>query len=102
MPQVQHSESGDGMFRFLFNRRGGNQPVAESQRQSFDRLVSELNSLIDDLPDKPRVTVDPATGHILPEPPEQFPDEALALPAPSQDTPAPKPGTEDRSEAVAA
>lgn len=69
------------MLKFLFRSRQVEAKI-ETQRDRFARLVEELNAAIDALPDKPRVTVDPATGHILPETPEQFPDEALALPKP--------------------
>ncbi|MEJ6395390.1 hypothetical protein V8J82_19170 [Gymnodinialimonas sp. 2305UL16-5] len=73
------------MFKFLF---GGTKKAPgvtiETDRDRFARLVSELNGMIDGLVHKPRVTLDPATGHILPETPEQFADEALALPAPEE------------------
>ena len=77
------------MFKFLFRKSKTDTPevVIETDRESFDRLVSELNAMIDTLADKPRVTIDPATGHILPEMPETFPDEALALPAPEVESP---------------
>lgn len=70
------------MFKFLFKGRG-EAAVVETKRQSFERLVSELNTAIDELADKPKVTLDPATGHVAFELPEQMPDEALALPAPT-------------------
>ncbi|RMA41864.1 hypothetical protein [Rhodophyticola porphyridii] len=72
------------MLKFLFGGRKKPEVKIETQRESFVRLVTELNEAIDALPDKPRVTIDPASGHILPEPPEHFPDEALALPAPGE------------------
>ena len=72
------------MFKFLF--RGRNKAVVvETQRQSFERIVSDLNDAIDGLPIKPRVTLDPATGHVELHLPEQMPDEALALPAPQEE-----------------
>ncbi|MEP3347802.1 MAG: hypothetical protein ABJN34_02220 [Litoreibacter sp.] len=71
------------MFKFLFRGRGKD-AVVETQRQSFERIVSELNAAIDGLPVKPRVTLDPATGHVGLQLPEQMPDEALALPAPEE------------------
>ncbi|GAA3867477.1 hypothetical protein [Celeribacter arenosi] len=72
------------MFKFLRFGRGHKAEVAiESQRQTFERLVSELNEALDTLPDKPAVTIDPATGHVAFDLPEHFPDEALALPAPT-------------------
>ncbi len=71
------------MFKFLFGGKKNTPEVTiESDRDRFARLTRELNEMIDGLSDKPRVTFDPATGHILPETPEQFADEALALPAP--------------------
>ena len=71
------------MFNFLF--RGRNQKVVvETQRQSFERIIAELNTAIDGLSVKPRVTLDPATGHVELQLPEQMPDEALALPAPTE------------------
>lgn len=74
------------MFKFLrLGRRAAPQPVIETQRETFERLVQELNGAIDALPDKPAVTVDPASGNISFNLPEQFPDEALALPAPETD-----------------
>ena len=77
------------MFNFLFRKRGADaEPVIETQRQSFERLITELNATIDLLPEKPAVTVDPATGHVTLTAPEQFPDAALALPEPE---PAPEP-----------
>lgn len=71
------------MFKFLFGGKSNTPEVTiETDRARFERLTGELNEMIDGLGVKPRVTVDPATGHILPETPEQFADEALALPAP--------------------
>ena len=71
------------MFNFLFRKRGADaEPVIETQRQTFERLNTALNATIDLLPEKPAVTVDPATGHVTLTAPEQFPDEALALPEP--------------------
>lgn len=72
------------MLKFLFGGKTTTpEVVIESDRARFTRLVGELNEAIDTLANKPRVTVDPANGHILPETPEQFADEALALPAPA-------------------
>lgn len=68
------------MLKFLFGGRG--KAVVETQRQTIERLSAELNSAIELLPVKPRVTLDPETGHIELHLPEQMPDEALALPAP--------------------
>lgn len=70
------------MFKFLFGGKSSPVVEAETNRERFGRLVVELNELIDTLPTKPRVTFDPQSGHILPDVPEQFADEALALPSP--------------------
>lgn len=74
------------MLKFLFGGKTSTpEVVIESDRVRFTRLVSEINETIDTLANKPRVTIDPANGHILPEMPEQFADEALALPAPTEE-----------------
>jgi hypothetical protein len=50
-----------------------------------------LNAEIAELPEKPAVTITPETGALSFEMPEQFPDEALALPKPDSPETAPKP-----------
>lgn len=71
------------MFKFLkFGRGKKPEAVIETQRQTFERLVGELNEAIASLPEMPAVTVNPVTNEISFALPEQFPDEALALPAP--------------------
>jgi hypothetical protein len=73
------------MLEFLKRLGGGGTPSQpESQRARFERLVADLNEALDDLSDKPAVTVQPDSGHISFEMPEQFPDEALALPKPDE------------------
>ena len=72
------------MLQFLFGKKSSDPVKIETQRETFDRLISELNEAIALLPDKPKVTFDPATGFVAFETPEQFPDEALALPAPDE------------------
>ena len=77
------------MLKFLFGKMKGEEAIVqETQRQAFERLVAELNQSIDELPEKPKVTFDPASGNLAFELPEQFPDEALALPAPETAPPA--------------
>ena len=76
------------MLNFLFRRRAASEEPEvkiETQRETFTRLVDELNGALALLADKPKVTIDPATGGISFELPEQFPDEALQLPAPDED-----------------
>ncbi|MEJ6389152.1 hypothetical protein [Gymnodinialimonas ulvae] len=70
------------MFKFLFGGKKTPEAVPETDREQFKRLTTDLNALIDTLAVKPKVTLDPATGRIELEEPEQFADEALALPAP--------------------
>ena len=72
------------MLKFLFGTRKTDEPVPETQRQVFERLQRDLNDAIDGLPEKPKVTLDPATGHIALDLPETLPDEALALPSPEE------------------
>ncbi|MEL6912970.1 MAG: hypothetical protein AAFP13_00575 [Pseudomonadota bacterium] len=70
------------MLRFLFGKKPGN-PV-ETQRETFERQVKDLTATIEAMPVKPRVTVDPNTGEVSFEAPDQFADEALALPKPDK------------------
>jgi hypothetical protein len=70
------------MLKFLFGGKKTPEAVPETDREQFKRLTTDLNALIDTLPVKPKVTLDPATGRVTLEEPEQFADEALALPAP--------------------
>ena len=73
------------MFKFLFKGRETVPEVKiETQRETFTRLVDELNEALGNLADKPAVTIEPASGRISFEMPEQFPDEALALPSPPE------------------
>jgi len=72
------------MLRFLFGKRPEEAVKVETQRESFDRIVAELNEALLALPVKPKITIDPESGRLHFETPEQFPDEALALPAPSE------------------
>jgi hypothetical protein len=77
------------VFKFIFGGKSNTPEVTiETDRARYARLIEELNEMIDGLGVKPRVTIDPATGHILPDTPEQFADEALALPAPEASEPA--------------
>ena len=80
------------MFKFLFGRRGSPEPVKETQRETVERALAEVNEILAELDPKPKVTLDPETGEIALALPEQMPDEALALPAP--DTGTSEPGDE--------
>ena len=91
------------MLRFLFGTKPSTPVKVETQRETFDRLVSELNEALEALPIKPKVTIDPATGRVAFEAPEHFPDEALALPAPNEDeAPASQSEGTDETEAAEA
>ncbi len=70
------------MLKFLLGKRGA--VKAETQRQTFERLVKDLNEVIEGLDEKPMITIDPNTGAFELKAPERFPDEALALPAPEE------------------
>lgn len=92
------------MFKFLFRRKGEIETVKETQRQTFERALGEVNEILVQLDPKPRVTVDPEAGTIAFEMPDQMPDEALALPKPepeAQPEPEsqPEPEAEDKPEA---
>lgn len=73
------------MFRFLFSKSGPKK--AETQRETVERALSELNGVLALMTDKAKVTVDMNVGLIDVELPEQMPDEALALPAPEVEEP---------------
>jgi hypothetical protein len=70
------------MFKFIKSRFGKTVPVVETQRQTIDRALSEVNVIVALLDPKPMITINPQTGSLALELPEQMPDEALALPAP--------------------
>ena len=88
------------MFKFLFRRKGEVEAVKETQRQTFERALGEVNEILGQLDPKPRVTVDPEAGTIAFELPEQMPDEALALPKPEPE-PEPEPAAEVEAEPAA-
>ena len=72
------------MFKFIKSRLGGVKTVTETQRQTIERALSEVNEIVAAMVDKPKITIDPATGAVELSLPEQMPDEALALPAPEE------------------
>lgn len=83
------------MFKFIKSRLGGVKTVTETQRQTVERAMAEVNEIVALMTDKPKITIDPATGGVELHLPDQMPDEALALPAP--ETPA-----QDEAEKTAA
>lgn len=70
------------MFKFLKTRMGGLKPAVETQRQTVERALGEVNDVLALMTTKPKITIDPATGTVALDLPDQMPDEALALPAP--------------------
>lgn len=72
------------MFKFIRSRIGGIKTVAETQRQTIERALAEVNEVLALMAEKPKVTIDPATGSVTLDLPDQMPDEALALPAPEK------------------
>ena len=90
------------MFKFLFGRKGGGTITKETQRQTVERALVEINEIVAAMTEKPRITVDMASGQLAVDLPEQMPDEALALPAPeaeAAETPEPEvnPDAEDEA-----
>ena len=86
------------MLSFLFGKRDtAPEPTPETQRQTLLRAVGEVNGIVAGLDPKPRISFDPATGAIAFELPDQFPDEAAALPAPTATAPTEAPRGEERA-----
>jgi len=86
------------MLRFLFGMRpSSEEAAAETQRETLERLVRDLNAAIAALPQKPRLIIDPATGKLELDLPETLPDEALALPAPDAKTTDDKPASDNEA-----
>ena len=78
------------MFKFLFNKstKATQVTVAETQRETVERALKELNEVLVTLTPKARITVYPDEGTISVALPDQMPDEQLALPAPTDKKPA--------------
>lgn len=72
------------MFKFLFGKKGDVEAVKETQRQTATRALKELNTILTALPVQPKIAITPGDAVIEIDWPEQMPDEAMALPAPTQ------------------
>jgi hypothetical protein len=74
------------MFKFLFKKsdKSPQVVVAETQRQTIERALREVNAILVTLTPKAKITVYPDEGTLSVTLPEQMPDEALALPAPNK------------------
>lgn len=70
------------MFEFLFGRKPAARKT-ETMRQTAERAVEEINAVLANLPDMPAVTLRAGGKGLDIEWPEQMPDEAKALPAPT-------------------
>ncbi|WP_390911217.1 hypothetical protein [Pseudosulfitobacter sp. SM2401] len=70
------------MFKQLFEKFAATKPN-ETQRETITRALAEVNEVVSGLSVKPMITIDPETGAIELALPDQMPDEALALPAPT-------------------
>jgi len=74
------------MFKFLFKKsdKDAQVVVAESQRQTVERALRELNGILVTLTPKAKITIYPDEGTLSVTLPDQMPDEALSLPAPDK------------------
>lgn len=68
-----------------------------SQRQRFEAACDELNAVLAELDSMPKIEIDPGARRLTLTAPEQFADEALALPAPEEQS-ATAPETEAETE----
>lgn len=73
------------MLRFLnIFKTDGSKATQETMRARFERVTAELDEVLADLDSLPRIDIDPEARSISITPPEQFADEALALPSPTE------------------
>lgn len=71
------------MLKFLNVFRAQKEtPMLMTHRQQFERALEDMNTVLQTFDVMPAVTLDPASRTISITPPDQFPDEALALPKP--------------------
>ncbi|MGP9790186.1 hypothetical protein [Roseinatronobacter sp. NSM] len=73
------------MFKFLFGKSAKEPEVIirETQRETVERALKEMNDILTALSPRAAVTVDMQHGTVSIQLPEQMPDEAKALPAPA-------------------
>lgn len=67
------------MFSTIFGPRAASALRIETRREAIARLLGDLNTAIDLLPEKPVVKVHPGTGHIELELPEEVVDRTRHL-----------------------
>lgn len=86
------------MFKFFQSKFGSVKVApAETNREVFERALGELNGIVALMADKPKITIDPSTGTVSYDLPEQMPDEALALPAPEAEKEEPAAEVEEKA-----
>lgn len=75
------------MFKFLkvFTNTPDQKPEIETMRARFERVTAELNEVLSELEELPDVSFDVSGRRVTFAAPEQFADEALALPKPDAD-----------------
>ena len=85
------------IFNFLKKETGEVKML--TMRERFDAAQSEMNAVLAELGDMPVIRIDASARQIEITAPEQFADEALALPAPTpeEDTPAKDASMKDTS-----
>ena len=83
---------------FNFFKSATGEPEFISMRQRFEAAQTEMNAVLSDMQEFPRVTIDAKNRKIEIETPEQFADEALALPAPDPVVQMDKPADEAAQE----
>lgn len=88
------------MFKFLkvFSNEPKS-PEIETQRARFERVTAEMNEVLADLDVLPDVQFSAADKRIIVTAPDQFPDEALALPKPDAEPSAKTTGGDDAASA---
>ncbi|MEM7471304.1 MAG: hypothetical protein AAF340_08125 [Pseudomonadota bacterium] len=72
------------MFRFLFGKKPEEAVVKETQRETVERALGEVNEILGAMAVKAKIAVNLETGLLEIDLPEQMPDEALALPKPEE------------------
>jgi len=84
------------MLKFLNIFKSEEAPAQiETMRARFERVTAELNDVLSELEELPPIQIDPAMRQMQFTAPDQFSDEALALPKPSDTETAPSEAAQD-------
>jgi len=71
------------MLKILnFFKTGENPTKLLTMRKRFERAQEEMNAVLTDMTEMPEISINAVERSIEIKAPDQFPDEALALPAP--------------------